>query len=410
MLTLSTLQAMLIALTLTGYPLVAALSTALNLNGSTLSIAMRAAVVSMSIILIVRNLHRVQKSHLKYVVIFITFWVTYIIRVAVDTTDPSSQLTMSALEYWIWAVGVCLIPSMGLVGVSFEHAMLKAFNLTWLALGFSSALSLYFGSTVVTGLDASQINTGRLALDLLNPISMGNLGTSLAIFSGWYWCTKTNSQSEIALKVASLFGMLLGLSLLILSASRGPLLGFVCVLVVTLLTLKLRKLIKITALASLVVIALVPAVSSYIELESLQITARVAAISGGVDLSVISRQDSFAGAWNQFLGNPLFGDFLEERSTGFYPHNLTLEAFMATGLIGGLAFLAISIIAFRKAYRMIQLQLPHAWAGLIFIQYLVGAQMSGAIYSSSAFWSFAVLLIFCSSYPLNPRSQRLINI
>ena len=45
-----------------------------------------------------------------------------------------------------------------------------------------------------------------------------------------------------------------------------------------------------------------------------------------------------SGAVNQFFESPVFGSFLEEKIFKEYPHNLLLESFMATGILGGLLF------------------------------------------------------------------------
>ncbi len=393
---LSTLHALMIAFALVGYPFVATLSTALGLSGTPLAIVARAVVLILSLMLIVPAISRIQRHHLKYLAVFATFWMAYLMRMAADTTYYAEQLSKAASEYWIWALGVCLIPALALMGVSAAATMPKAFKLTWLALGASAGLTIVFGSTIVTHLGGIETDTGRLALESLNPTSIGHMGASLVIFSGWYWLTDKGHKG--ILKTASLLGMLAGGYLLLSSASRGPLIAFICVIAMVLLTLKVRKIIKISIIVGLIAAALLPIVFSQISLESLALAARIVGSTSGEDLSIASRQASFDGAWNQFLSNPLFGDFLEERSTGFYPHNLVLEAFMATGLIGGLSFLAISIVATWKAFRLVKLKSNYAWAGLIYIQYFVGAQFSGSIFGSSIFWVFSVLVIFTNNF------------
>ena len=61
------------------------------------------------------------------------------------------------------------------------------------------------------------------------------------------------------------------------------------------------------------------------------------------DNSSVERFDQLRGGYNQFITNPLFGDFLEERVSKEYPHNLILESFMATGIFGGSLFLVFFI-------------------------------------------------------------------
>jgi O-antigen ligase len=119
-----------------------------------------------------------------------------------------------------------------------------------------------------------------------------------------------------------------------------------------------------------------------------RLVARIAATFIGTDMAVTARQQSFAGAWEQFARSPIVGDALEEETTRFYPHNVVLESFMATGIAGGLSFIALLSFALWAAYRLIKWHSEHAWVGVIFLQYLIGAQFSGAIYAATTMWTF----------------------
>lgn len=391
---LSSLHAFLIAFALAGYPIVATFSTALGLNGTTLAVGVRAIVLALSLLLVLPAISHLKNRQFKYLAIYAIFWGAYLLRMLADTSLEPSQLSKAASEYWIWAVGVCLIPSLALLGVDTHGSLPRAFKLTWMALGAASFLAIFFGSTFVTRLDGTQSDTGRLALESLNPISAGHLGASLMVISGWYWWSAL--RPTFSQKAASLASMIAGLYLLISAASRGPLFALICVIGIVLLTLRLQRMIKVAAAVVVIAAMAVPIALSYVDLETVQLVARIAASTSGEDQSVGSREESFSGAWNQFLESPWLGDFLDERSTGYYPHNLILEAFMATGLSGGVALFTLTLIALWKSYTMIRECRTYAWIGLIFTQYCVGAQMSGAIYSSATFWAFSVLVIFLS--------------
>jgi O-antigen ligase len=111
------------------------------------------------------------------------------------------------------------------------------------------------------------------------------------------------------------------------------------------------------------------------------------------DLSSIQRNQSYAGAFTQFLESPLLGDSLEERTSLFYPHNLILESLMSVGVIGTVPLLFVLIACFHRATKLIRIRSPHGWIALIFIQQLVASQFSGAIYTSDTLWvCIAVLL------------------
>lgn len=391
----SNLQALLIALMLGGYPLSAAMGSALGVDSTPLSIATRALTLAVALVLIMFAIPKARVKHPRYAFLFWAFWVAYLIRIAVDTTSSAPQLLRPPADYWVWALGICLLPSLGLMGVTSAEAFRKAFYFSLVTLGTATVLTLAFGSGFVIRFDGTEANIGRLSTESLNPISAGHLGASLFILSGWS-VVFGYSRSQLA-RMTGVAGAVCGAVLLISAASRGPVAALACVLLVVLASLRLHNVLKVTVMGLLVAVVMAMLLTSVSQFEQLSVVNRVMAAASGEDMAVSARHESFAGAWNQFLSNPLVGDFLEERDSGFYPHNLPLEAFMSTGLIGGAAFLAISWVAFSHAYRAIRNKAPYAWAGMIFIQYLVGAQFSGSLYGSSTFWGFAVLMMFAAS-------------
>jgi O-antigen ligase len=392
---LSNLQALLIALILGGYPLSAALGSALGVESTPLSIAARGLTLAVAVVLVLFALPNTRVKHPRYAFLFWAFWIAYLVRIYIDTSTAVPQLLRPPADYWVWALCICLLPSLGLMGVSNPEALRKGFYLSLAALGTAAALTLIFGSGFVIRFDGTEANIGRLSTESLNPISAGHLGASLFILAGWS-LVYGYSGSQLV-RALGLTGLLCGAALLISAASRGPIAALACVMLVALVGLQFHNMVKVAVMGLLVAVIAAMLLTSVAQFEELSVINRMMAAASGEDMAVSSRQESFAGAWNQFLKSPVFGDFLEERDSGFYPHNLPLEAFMATGLVGGLAFLAICWVGFSKAYRAIRDKAPYAWVALIFIQYLVGAQFSGSLYGSSTFWGFAVLMLFAAS-------------
>jgi O-antigen ligase len=117
------------------------------------------------------------------------------------------------------------------------------------------------------------------------------------------------------------------------------------------------------------------------------------------DQSANMRFQSYYGAFQQFSDSPFFGDISEERSTGFYPHNIFLELLMATGLFGFVVFLIVNSL-------VIYMYLCHKSDDflvvfLLYIQYFVASLFSGSVFTNSAFWVLLFFLCFGSivEYP-----------
>jgi len=59
---------------------------------------------------------------------------------------------------------------------------------------------------------------------------------------------------------------------------------------------------------------------------------------------------------------------------------------MATGFVGGGLLALISVYGLIMAIRLIRLNSPAAWIGLLYIQYSTGSLLSGTIYTNCEFW------------------------
>jgi O-antigen ligase len=104
------------------------------------------------------------------------------------------------------------------------------------------------------------------------------------------------------------------------------------------------------------------------------------------DRSASMRIELMTSAWHGFKAQPLFGSGFEERTSGYYPHNVVVEAFMATGMLGGVIFLLLIAMTLRAALRLMLARDSQSWLAVLCIQYLVAAQFSGALYASMPMW------------------------
>src|SRR5690606_37022703 len=96
----------------------------------------------------------------------------------------------------------------------------------------------------------------------------------------------------------------------------------------------------------------------------------------------------------RFLNNIWLGDsFLisTDRVYSSYPHNLFLEAFLTTGLLGGTIFIYIMFKTLRYSFYMITKN-QNLWINFIFIQYFIQSFFSASIYTSSFLWCSIALI------------------
>ena len=107
----------------------------------------------------------------------------------------------------------------------------------------------------------------------------------------------------------------------------------------------------------------------------------------------------YAGAFNQIWESPLFGQYIVELDSGFYPHNIYVEAIMAVGLVGSIPFFVHVFIASVSAVRLVHSRkgtFVGTFVALLFFRDAIGAAAAGSIWGNAGFWisSFLVISMF----------------
>jgi O-antigen ligase len=111
------------------------------------------------------------------------------------------------------------------------------------------------------------------------------------------------------------------------------------------------------------------------------------------------RLDIWSDSWSQFIKDPIYGNSLENNSTGMYPHNIILEVLISTGVLGFIPFVMFLSGIIKKAIYITANKAEYYWVVVMFLQSLISSMFSGSIYSSS--WlvlSSALILSVDSGY------------
>ena len=373
---------LLYGLGLFGYQILSFLIDFLGIPSRILTIPFRSLVLLLSLNII---LYKVFVEHERfwlrsgsYWFLFLIFWTLYSIRLMLDTMIAPVPLKLPVEEYWLYSIGVCLIPTLAFLGridnSTQEKASYFVFALVFLTciLAFLSRHTLMeFGSV------------GRLRNDYLNPIVIGHAGTSLVIMSMLFILGKKFSFRTV-LPYATL---LLGFFIMGLASSRGPFLALIIVSCFMMLS-GFQKISKKRILTFLIICFFsIPFLVEKITISESSMTKRIGKIS---EILSGEREEArlmlWADAWEQFLDSPLLGSSLDEKYSMRYPHNVIIESFMATGLFGGVAFTSLVALALIKAWKISIIDPNKAWISLLYIQYLIGAMFSGSLYTNMFMW------------------------
>lgn len=371
-----TLSLWLITVILLLYPLFGTLVAFTSYPSQMVSIPIRGLAVLISLALIKLNADRSRLNNLQMVLV--TFWLIYSIRLIWDMGVADISGADMALFFFLFA---CLLPSVSIFNI--KHYNERNISQLLLIFGILTCLA----AIAAANFDFVQIkrnlmdeSEGRLFLETVNPITFGHVAvtTLIAALSLFRFKGTWFGHSLIPL------GIILAAYLLILSGSRGPAVTLIVCLFILALSQRQYR--------TFIFIAIIPL--AYI----LNFT------SSGSDILLFSRfYDTLAGrseeirlvqqanAIQQFIENPVFGSAYIELVFQEYPHNPIIESAMASGVLGLLLFVVITLSAFMRIFQLLRsgfILIP-----LIALQYIIAAQFSGSLYLSNSMW-LGIALIF----------------
>jgi len=386
------LVTLVIAGSIFGYPAVSVLSALIEVDNQELSIVFRGIIAICALLMFTGKMG--VHARLAFT-LFTAFWIIYLLRIAYNFGVANETASQPASTYFIWSVGVCIIPSLAILLYQGE-IIYKKIGMAMSVFGaFTMVGILLSGGTAFETSQGVAVDQNRWNLSTLSPIMIGHLGASLVILAFVALMYGKSSASKIVFQgaIAST-----GIAGLFLANSRGPLVALlVAILVYGLVHLRSRRL-WLSAL-------LIPLLGFGVAFQSTEsifgsngLVDRFRGLLAGEDMSVSIRNEIYANAFAQFVESPLLGDGVEVRAFAYYPHNAILEAFMVSGIIGGLPFLIFTVLSLHAAFRIIKSDPKKSAFAMLAIQYIIAAQFSGAIYQWGAMWVAMALVLSWSAY------------
>lgn len=368
------LTAWLFALALFGYPLAGALTSVLQVDSRAGSIPFRLAVILLGLLVIARA--RVPRGGGARTLLML-LWAAYSMRLIHDTFAAEIQDADYALMFFFAGT---LLPSFALLARA--QWQQNTFARTSLLVSGFGCLAMLLGNALGKFGDADLTEaTGRLTVAALSPISLGHLAASTILCALVLWRSSL-SWGRLAL----VFVIFVAGSALIEAGSKGPAVALgVCLLAWSLRRVSKRWpiLLVCTALAAM---AMAGASGEN------PLVMRLSATSE--DESTFIRLLLWKNTITQIAGSPLLGSAFVELESGFYPHNVILESALAMGLPLTTVFTGLLLLVCWRAWNALA-SAREDLLGLLFIQALLGAMVSGSLYGATMLWVTLALLIRC---------------
>lgn len=333
-------------------------------KGSTLLIALYLIFITLPFI------HKAKISRLN--ILLLVFIGIYSIRLIYDVSFRHIHLqsswyegTLSASYIYMYSFGASFIPVLAIalnakycdlkqgirILVIFSILQIMCISLELLkAFDFQLSLESFTNRYFLT----SATTTDKGA-NPLNPILIARFGaTNVIMISSLYLC---GLRKYIKVNwVVSFFTISISIGIILLGGSRGPVLTLILTFLLIVAFYYKNLNINLKSITRNILILVI--ISSLI--------ARFVNNINDVDLSVVNRTINFLeerksgvkeardyqweAAINQFLSSPIIGDKIFEDYAEYYPHNVTLEVFMSTGLIGGIFYTFFIFGLFLKGY------------------------------------------------------------
>jgi O-antigen ligase len=266
-----------------------------------------------------------------------------------------------------------------------------AFPAFWIVIISTLALSILFYRKFFGESYRFLIYSGVDAATLMGPINLAYIGVIVIVISFQRIISKGASENTKQLMI-SLLLISGGMTMVILSATRSALLVIVTICMINLAIEYFRdpntkKLIGVVFIIFFVVLLgfiIMARIGSDIvgryNLLMEQILVSDPSAGGG---RLLLYQDTL----KQIIANPLFGSGLEVKYSGAYPHNHILEAFMATGIIGGLCFCFLCWETLKRSFLIIQDKKEYGWVASLFIVYFMHGLFSSSIINPPLWYS-----------------------
>lgn len=330
--------------------------------------------------------------------VFALFWIMYLLRAIYDlvirsSPDPLAWNYKVGIEFqaWSYILFFTLLPVLALLR-SFWHVNLRLV-LNWIVYigGIALVCSLWAvhiqKELLLPGEELYRVG----ATKMLNTIMFGQLGLSVAICAflkqkdglcGWH-------------RVLCLLITGLGVYVLLVAGSRGPVLAMLVVVFILFLSISRNLFFLGVGLSSLFAFLLYIGKTlwlSWLGVYFPVMASRIEATLSSGDTS--GRDELFSTVWDGVLGSPLTGTHLDFLGNS---HNAILDGFMMFGLLGGWVVLVLIVCAFFRAYRFVSLFPKERWMAFLLIQSLVAMQVSDGLGTNGCMQALFLMVILYES-------------
>lgn len=376
-----------ISLTLFSFPFIYYLERFSGAPGQIFTIPYRISILAAFIVLFV-SANRFSKVDFQwYRVALALFLACYFLRLYFDLYLEKVYALNDSWTYFLYFFIFACTPFavLTLSKIDLERVLHLTLSSGKLLAGLSVAMGLFYSRDLIGTHYTYYRSDGAI-----NPITLGHMGTTLVLLVAGPRLINDFDNSLISrFKWAVLLDLALlclGIATILLASTRSPVIALVACSAILLWKFgSSRLLIGLISLG---------AVGIWLQAGISQLFSRTGSslferFGSAVTNRFEDRTIIFSEAFDKFLTAPFFGASAFVR--GDYPHNLLIEAFMATGMAGGVLFALSSGFAIFSGRKLLSSNKAFALVYVLFIQYSILGMSSGALWGSGQWWLLLLL-------------------
>lgn len=369
------------------------LSFTLNFSSSVFTSIAALVCVSLSGIFVIKYFRRMPHSLVFYAMIM--FLLLYGLRVLYELTIGTSYYLNSPERILAYFFANAITPFLfGCVLIKNSELVSRNFFVFGLCICLS-ALIFYGELLGVVGQLGDHLTTDLIVNETASPLLI-SYAAAVTLILGIHFFIKSTNKISRAFYIGSLG---LSIATLLLGSSRGVYLSLTLIAII----MCTRSYKDITG-SIFVVLALVAITSAVVVMFEWQPSARQLNTIGNILTN--GRVDIYLTSVEQVRGSELFGSGLENTTYKHFPHNIFIEAYMATGLLNAVLLGTVFSTLLVRAVLLLRRGGDLSWVGALFILYSVHACFNASIYLADSFWLVSGLMIGVSSSLPSRLSQR----
>lgn len=379
---------------ITGYELVSFLPELLGMEESKpLSVGYRGINLLIYTYVIFKNRVHLSYGHL---VVHVFFFIYGLKMLLAFVTEPYIFPKEKITELWTFFFFISWLQFYAFCTEFNVKTLQKIKEILFIFLMIFCISSLVYNATVLSGIQEREARVD--ANKVLNTITLGYRAAILVIVSLHLFGKK------MLWKILATSGVIIGMLLIFLAASRGPLIALVLGLIMNaIFSRKVKNLLYFLIGVSLTIaVAMyVPQTKDYTSL----LLERILETGYNKNDSDIVRANLVRESWKMFMKNPILGDLPLIRSDGTgYPHNHIIESLQSTGLIGGIFYIIIFVMNIYFVIKYMYLK-EIQWVIVLHIMNIVAVLTSGSIYMAISFWALTGWIINVPKFYLLKKTE-----